>query len=130
MTTNNSVYATWSAIDARHMIINDFIIQSDTTKEYYHNFGYDKRPIYVHLDSTAYCGAYQLLLSKMEELRPDYIFRLRGDPNWFFIKGDKVVVFEHNYGTLLYYEDALEYLKQLFTQDNYWPSFHSYRFYL
>ena len=124
---NNRDLATWDVIDVRHMIIGDYIIITpDESKHYYQNIGFIKKPSYNLLDSTTVYGrAYCLLLQEIEEIQPDYIFRLWGTPSWFFICGDKIVVIERIYNTLLYYDNAVDYLKHQFTQDYYWPPFYS-----
>lgn len=123
VSSHNAQYANWKSFVLSHMYLDDFLLKNNRNIQYIENGGFQKKPIFHIVEPGHYGGAYIVLCQEIEKMQPEYIFRIAGIEAWFCIVGGRIIAFERDYGTIVYHENAIAYLKKVFSNDNFWPIF-------
>lgn len=117
---NNERHARLDNLDQDNWLIDSFILHyGEEDAMYYENVGRSRKERFVTYSNEVI----QKLLAKVHQLKPDGLFRIYDIPAWFLIKDGEIKALELHNRELQLHEDAIAYLKGVFTDRLYIPVF-------
>ena len=109
---NNEKNARWDILDQNNWLIDSFILRKeDGNAVYYENVGRSRKEQFVTYSNEVI----QKLLAEVHQLNPEGMFKIYDIPAWFLIMDGEIKALELHNRELELHEDAIAYLKGVFT---------------